>query len=390
MNPNLGNNQNKWLHQGLLLFLSCLIFGCTTTTDNPADVLNGVLSDTDEQIFVGDPMEANYDPNVIMKRAESYFEKERYPEAIVEYKHFLDLHRGHVLAPYAQYKIANSHYKRFKSIDRDPEPVKESVAAFEKLLAEYPDNRYQAEAREKINTCHEHLAAHHIFVGKFYYNKEAYLAAAHRYENVIDNYPTLAAAGDAKYQLARTYEDLGAVEWAAGWLIDFVQNHPENELYDDGMEMLASMQEDYPEVMIAQMPNPINEVNEDTELGTLNAGYQNESLSIGSTSSASLLSKYAIDEKGTQVSRASSGFQNINPNHGTTSSSPGLNPAPVNVAYRDSSSSLIGTPTGHSSAAVHTITEHALCSLGSWCESSPASAAKAPPPTKVCRLGEWC
>ena len=389
MNPNLGNRQNTWLHRSLLLLFSALIFGCTTTTDNPADVLKGVLSDTDEQIFVGDPMEANYDPNVIMKRAESYFEKERYPEAIVEYKHFLDLHRGHVLAPYAQYKIAITHFKRFKSIDRDPEPVKESVAAFEKLLAEYPDNRYKAEAREKIKTCHEHLAEHHIFVGKFYYNKEAYLAAAHRYENVIDNYPTLAAAGDAKYQLARTYEDLGAVEWAAGWLVDFVQNHPENELFDDGMEMLAKMQEDYPEVMIAQMPNPIEEVGEDTGLGTLNAGYQNESLTTGS-SSPSLLSEYAIDEKGTQLASASSGFQNTLPQNGALPSSAGLNSTPVNVAYRGSSSSMSGTPIGHSSAAVHTITEHALCSLGSWCESSPASATIAPPPTKVCRLGEWC
>ena len=73
-----------------------------------------------------------------MKRAEAYFEKESFLEAIVEYKHFLDLHRNHVLASYAQYKIAMSHYKRFQTIDRDPAPLEESLKAFRKLLSEFP------------------------------------------------------------------------------------------------------------------------------------------------------------------------------------------------------------------------------------------------------------
>ena len=331
----------------------CFVLGCTTTTDKPAAVIESVLSGTDEQIFVGDPMEANYDPNVIMKRAESYFEKGSYPEAIVEYKHFLDLHRSHVLAPYAQYKIALTHFKRFKTVDRDPEPIEESLAAFETLLSEYPNSRYKEEAHEKILACHEYLAAHHLLVGKFYYNKDSYLAAASRYEKVINSYPELEAAADAKYQLARTYLDLGAQEWAADWLIDFVQHHPENQFYDDGMELLADMQEDYPEVLLAKNPSPDLQPG----LGILSAGYQNETVSNGS---------------------------------GPVPDASGLSPIPV--AYQDSPPLSLGE-NGHSSAAVHTITENALCSLGSWCESTPASYTNTntnSPPIKVCQIGEWC
>ena len=363
-------NLKKIVQKGLFLLLSLWVFGCTTTTDKPAEVLEGLLSDTDEQIFVGDTMEANYDPNVIMKRAESYFEKERYPEAIVEYKHFLDLHRGHVLAPYAQYKIAVTHFKRFKTVDRDPEPVEESLAAFEKLLSEYPNNRYEAEARDKINVCHERLAAHHLLVGKFYYRKESYLAAAGRYEKVITNFPELPAAGDAKYQLAQTYQDLGAQQWAADWLVDFVQHHPENEDYDDGMKMLVKMQEDYPDVMIALNPTNAEEppgLNEGpADLGVLSAGYQNGNL----------------------------------PDFSSAVSNPS-NPVPIQVAHTDSPSAVSSESEveSHSSAAVHT--EDALCSLGSWCESTPAThsqrtsaapdtASPPPTPTTVCRLGEWC
>ena len=39
---------------------------------------------------MGDSIKKNYDPNVIMKRGEAFFEKEEYAEAIVEYSHFLD------------------------------------------------------------------------------------------------------------------------------------------------------------------------------------------------------------------------------------------------------------------------------------------------------------
>src|SRR5581483_8589237 len=116
----------------LFLFLAsflCLAVGCSSTP-KPSKSSSKPLSGTDEQIFIGDTIEKNYDPNVIMKRAESFFEKEDYPEAIIEYQHFLDLHRVHTLAYYAQYKIAESYFKQIKSVDRDPDPVYKALEAF--------------------------------------------------------------------------------------------------------------------------------------------------------------------------------------------------------------------------------------------------------------------
>ena len=341
--------------------------GCIGTTDKPVEVLESILSDTDEQIFVGDTMEANYDPNVIMKRAESYFEKERYPEAIVEYKHFLDLHRGHVLAPYAQYKIALTHFKRFKTVDRDPEPVEESLAAFEKLLAEYPNNRYEAEAHAKINTCHERLAAHNLLVGKFYYRKDSFLAAAKRYEKVVVNFPDIPAAADAKFQLAQAYSELRDQEEAVVWLTDFVKNHQDHENFPDGVDMLVAIQEENPNVFVAWNTITIDDQpglsQDQPDLGVLSAGYQNGG------------SPEVI-------------FPNVNFS----------NPTPTQVAQQQIPHSVSSTPESQSSAAVHT--EDALCSLGSWCESTPpksiqpppsvAQAQIPPPATTVCRVGEWC
>ncbi|WP_447969027.1 outer membrane protein assembly factor BamD [Nitrospira sp. M1] len=228
--------------------------GCSSTPEPSSSDSPAILSGTDEQIFVGDSIEMNYDPNVIMKRAEAYFEKESFLEAIVEYKHFLDLHRNHMLAPYAQYKIAMSHYKRFKTIDRDPEPIQESLAAFRKLVTEFPDSRYEAEAHEKVSSCQEHLALHDLFVGEFYYNRESYLAAAHRFKQIVERYPHLETAGEAKYHLAETYEKLGNVEWAKDWLVDLAQKDTDHPFYDRGMQMLTKLQNDHPNLEIPEMP----------------------------------------------------------------------------------------------------------------------------------------
>src|SRR4030081_3473879 len=102
--------------------LAALYLAGCSSTPKTSDSTQKV--DADEQVLKQDPLERNYDPHVIMKRAESFFEKEDYAEAGVEYQHFLDLHKTHILAPYAQYRLSLSYLKQVTSRDRDPEPVR--------------------------------------------------------------------------------------------------------------------------------------------------------------------------------------------------------------------------------------------------------------------------
>ena len=159
-----------------LAVMLCLLDGCSSTPKSaPSD--KKALSGTDEQIFLGDTIEKNYDPNVIMKRGEAFFDKEEFPEAIVEYQHFLDLHRTHTLAPYAQFRLGESHLRIARSIDRDPDPVHKAIAAFERLRKEFPGSRYEAQAVQRLGECHDWLAQTHLFVGQFYYRRDSFLAA---------------------------------------------------------------------------------------------------------------------------------------------------------------------------------------------------------------------
>ena len=124
--------------------LSLLLACSSTPKGDPTS--KRALSGTDESIFLGDTIEKNYDPNVIMKRGEAFFEKEEFAEAIVEYNHFLDLHRNHMLASYAAFRIGESHMRRAKGIDRDPEPIQKAIDSFERLRRDYPASRYDGQA----------------------------------------------------------------------------------------------------------------------------------------------------------------------------------------------------------------------------------------------------
>ena len=245
-----------------IVIIAVLAVSCSST--NASKSKHQPLEGTDEQIFSADTIKENHDPHVLMKRAESFFEKEEYPEAIIEYQHFLDLHRMHTLASYAQYKLAESHFKKIKGVDRDPDPIHKALEAFEKLQKDYTGSRYDRNAVERIAACHRLIAEVHLMVGQFYYRRDAFLAAAHRFERILTLYPKMDIAGDALYYLALTYKDLGADDWARETLIALTERFPNSPHAASGQKMIASLNQSRPIETIAKASN-----REDNRIDTL-------------------------------------------------------------------------------------------------------------------------
>ena len=238
-----------WLGVGSLFMASC------TGDFSASDVRSGIkkaLSGTDEQIFLGDTVENHYHPNVIMKRGEAYFEKEEYAEALVEYKHFMELHRNHVLAPYAAFRIGEIHFKMAKTIDRDPEPMQKAIAAFEQMRKEFSGSRYDSQAQQKLDECHDWMAQMHLFVGQFYFRRGSYLAATHRFQQILKDYPDKPVAAEALYFLAKAYHEMGADDWARENLIALVEKYPNSTAAGDGKSLLEKIGGAQPNTLLAQ------------------------------------------------------------------------------------------------------------------------------------------
>lgn len=234
------------------LVVSQALFVACSNTPKAQPIAKKAVGGTDEQIFLGDTIEKNYDPNVIMKRGEAFFEKEEYAEALVEYNHFLDLHRTHILAPYAAFRIGETHFKMAKSIDRDPEPLNKAITALERMRKDFPGSRYDVQAQEKIQECHDWLAQAHLFVGQFYYRRGSYLAAAHRFEQIMKSYPDKPVAPDALYFLALSYHELGADDWARDNLILLAEKYPGSKISGDGKSLLTKLGGAQPGTLLAK------------------------------------------------------------------------------------------------------------------------------------------
>jgi outer membrane protein assembly factor BamD len=238
-----------YLGIGSLFITSCA--GDISTRDVRSGIKK-VFSSTDEQIFLGDTVENHYHPNIIMKRGEAYFEKEEYAEALVEYKHFLELHRNHVLAPYAAFRIGEIHFKMAKTIDRDPEPMRNAITAFEQMRKEFPGSRYDSQALQKLEECHDWIAQMHLFVGQFYYRRGSYLAATHRFQQILKAYPDKPIAAEALYSLAKAYHEMGADDWARENLVVLLDKYPTSTASGAGKSLLEKIGGAQPNTLLAQ------------------------------------------------------------------------------------------------------------------------------------------
>ena len=234
--------QTRKIIAGFALAVILAGTGCSTPNDPlGADIRKelGVTKNSAEE--TKDDVKRNYDPKVILKRAEALYQQEDYIEAVGEYQHFLDLHPLHEWADYAQLKLGLSYFQQFTTIDRDPEPDRKALESFQKLLTTYPNTKYADEAQKRISICQERLAQYQFYVGQFYYKQEAYPAAIHRFEQILTTYPNQPVVADTLYYLALAYERAGKAEQAASRLQDLIAKYPDSPYHEKAQQILSRL-----------------------------------------------------------------------------------------------------------------------------------------------------
>ena len=151
----------------------------------------------------------SYDADIMLRIADTYYGEEKYAEAQVEYKAFINFHPVHRDASYAQYQVGMCSYQEITTIDRDPSLTRTALNEFQALLAKYPGSPYEEEAKKYIAECRDKLAEYELYVGRFYHKKGSFLAAVGRFEKLLKDYPGSTAEQDALYYSALSYQELG-------------------------------------------------------------------------------------------------------------------------------------------------------------------------------------
>ena len=118
----------------------------------------------------------------------NYYLAQKYNEAISSGQRFLTIHPGSDEAPYAQYIVAMSYYQQVADVTRDQTVTQQASQAFNELIRRYPQSRYAADARLKLDLIKDHLAGKDMEIGRYYQRSARWLAATYRFSNVVDQY----------------------------------------------------------------------------------------------------------------------------------------------------------------------------------------------------------
>lgn len=181
-----------------------------------------------------------YAPLAQIRIGDTYFEEGLYEEAVVEYEAFLNRHPHHKYAPYAQYRLAMSFFKRIKGVDTGYSIAKRALQEFEKLQRRYPRNPYMDVTEERIKRCRGILAEYELYVGRFYFKKGSYRAAMQRFNGMLQNYPDSKKVSEALYYLGLSYEKMGNREKAIEVLTTLIERFPATRLSIKAKDLIAS------------------------------------------------------------------------------------------------------------------------------------------------------
>lgn len=119
--------------------------------------------------------------------------------------------------------------------ERDPRALRESYAAFNELIIRFPNSRYAQDAKERMNWLVNTMAEHQLHTARFYYDRQAYVAAINRAQQVITDYEGVPSAEEALYIIMISYQKLDMPDLSKDTERVLLANYPNTKLIKDGL-----------------------------------------------------------------------------------------------------------------------------------------------------------
>ena len=208
-----------------------------------------------EAALLFDEVERQHPYSVWARRAQlmsafSYYLNKDYTESIQSAQRFLSVHPGNRDAPYAYYLIALSYYEQISDVTRDQKITRQALDALGELTRRYPNTRYAADARLKVDLVNDHLAGKEMEVGRFYATRRQWLASSLRFRRVVDEYQRTTHAPEALMRLTEAYLALGVRGEAQKSAAVLGANYPGTDWYKRAFDLMR----DNPATAIAPLP----------------------------------------------------------------------------------------------------------------------------------------
>ena len=168
----------------------------------------------------------------------SYYLAKDFTESTNSAQRFLSIHPGNRDAPYAYYLIALNYYEQITDVTRDQRITQQALDAMGELMRRYPNTRYAADARLKVDLIRDHLAGKEMEIGRFYERRALWLAAIIRFRVVVDKYDSTSHTPEALMRLTEAYLALGIPEEAKKAAAVLGANYPGSKWYGRAYQLM--------------------------------------------------------------------------------------------------------------------------------------------------------
>ena len=157
-----------------------------------------------------------------LERAYVLYKANEKPQALAAIERFIKLNPTSPALDYALYLkgVINfnddlglfGNLSRQDLSERDQQASRDAYQAFKQLVDQFPNSRYAEDARVRMDYIVNSLAAYEVHVARYYLRRGAYLAAANRAQQTVQEFQQSPAAEEALAILVRSYDQLGLDE----------------------------------------------------------------------------------------------------------------------------------------------------------------------------------
>jgi outer membrane protein assembly factor BamD len=119
--------------------------------------------------------------------------------------------------------------------ERDQQASRDAYQSFKQLVDQFPQSKYAADARTRMDYIVNALSNYEIHVARYYFRRGAFVAAANRAQQAIKEYPQTPATEEALYILVRSYERLELPQLREDAERVLKQNFPNSRFLDEGL-----------------------------------------------------------------------------------------------------------------------------------------------------------
>lgn len=226
-----------WLKYVIVSFLTLGLLGCASWGDEEDDVSDNWPEDklyfaAKQELDVGacgaaiehyEKLQTRYPfgpyaAQAQLELAYCYYKSEEPGSAIAALDRFMKLNPTHQHMDYAFYLRGLVMFNNGKGLtdrlvnrdpsQRDPGASLQAFQDFSELIKRHPQSKYVTDAQLRMRHLRNILAQHEVNVANFYMRRGAYVAAANRARNVVENFQQTPAMPEALVLLAKSYKVL--------------------------------------------------------------------------------------------------------------------------------------------------------------------------------------